>query len=277
MVLSILTVDQSKCTKCGLCAEVCPPRIIELGANWPEMTLAERCIACGHCVAICPQAALDNEKNPLANQLPLEKFPVIDSDTAYKFLRSRRSVRMYKKEPVDHDTMLKLLDIARFAETAGNSQGLSYQVIDDPEMLQEIIKVTIDFLDREYKAGHSWAQRYGRYVDMYRKEKRDTVLRGAPTLVLALANEELMTAWDSARLSFAYVELFATTLGLGTVWGGYVELCASSKYQPFLDLLNLPAGKKVCGALMVGYPKIKYQRLVDRNPLQVTWGRGDQQ
>lgn len=272
--MSLLTVDRAKCTKCGLCTEVCPPRIIDLVENGPEMTLAERCIACGHCVAVCPTAALDNDKNPLANQLPLDKFPVIDADTAYKFLRSRRSVRMYKKEPVDRDTMMKLLDIARFAETAGNSQGLSYQVIDDQETLQKIIEVTVDFLDMQYKEGHSWAQRYGRYVDMYRKTKRDTILRGAPTLVLALANEDLATAWDSARLSFAYVELYATALGLGTVWGGYVELCASSKYQPFIDLINLPAGKKVCGALMVGYPKVVYKRMVDRNPLEVTWGTG---
>ncbi len=274
--LSILKVDPDKCTKCGLCSEVCPPGIIAQSEKGPEMTLSERCIACGHCVAICPTAALDNEKNPLANQVPLDKFPVIDADTAYKFLRSRRSVRCYKKEPVAHETILQLLDIARFAETAGNSQGLSYQVIDDPDTLKKIIKVTVDYLDECYKAGYPWAQRYGRYVDMYRETGKDTILRGAPTLILALADENLRTGWDNARTALAYVELYAAAMGLGTVWGGYVELCGSAKYQPFLELINLPAGKKVCGALMVGYPKYTYKRLVDRNTLQVTWGRGEE-
>jgi hypothetical protein len=35
--------------------------------------------------------------------------------------------------------------------------------------------------------------------------------------------------------------------------------------------LNLPENMHVTGGLMVGYPKYTYRRLVDRNPLQVTW------
>lgn len=270
--LSILKVDQIKCTKCGMCSEVCPSRVIDMGENGPEMTLAERCIACGHCVAICPHAALDNERNPLAKQVPIEKFPVLDASTAATFLRSRHSVRCYKKEPVKHETLLKLLDMARFAQTAGNLQGLSYLVMDDPEILQKIITVTIDWLNEQYQAGHSWAQRYGRYVTMYRETGRDVILRGAPTVVFALADEEFSPGRDNARYSLAYAELYATTLGLGTVWGGYVELCAMSNYQPFLELVPIPQGKKICGAIMVGYPKYTYQRLVERSPLEVFWG-----
>lgn len=270
--MSILRVDQMKCTKCGMCTEVCPSRVIEMGDNGPEMILEERCIACGHCVAICPYTALDNEKNPLAKQVPIEKFPVLDPSTAACFLRSRHSVRSYKKEPVKHDSILKLLDIARFAQTAGNTQGLSYLVIDDPEILNKIRSVTVDWLEEQYKAGHSWAQRYGRYVTIYRETGRDVILRGAPTLVFAIADKELRTGWDNARYALAYAELYATTLGLGTVWGGYVEQCATANHQPFLDLVPVPQGKKVCGVIMVGYPKYTYKRLVDRNPLEVIWG-----
>jgi len=270
--LSILRVDQIKCTQCGMCIEVCPSRVIEMGDKVPEMTLEERCIACGHCVAICPHEALDNEKNPLAKQVPIEKFPVLDSATAANFLRSRHSVRSYKKEPVKHDTILKLLDLVRFAQTAGNSQGLSYLVIDEPEILQKIISVTVDWLEVQYQEGHSWAQRYGRYVTIYRETGRDVVLRGAPTLVFALGGEDFSPGRDNARYSLAYAELYATSLGLGSVWGGYVELCAMSNYQPFLKLLPIPQGKKICGAIMVGYPKYIYKRLVERNPLEVIWG-----
>lgn len=49
------------------------------------------------------------------------------------------------------------------------------------------------------------------------------------------------------------------------------EACAATAYQPLLNLLGLKADMAVTGALMVGYPKVKYKRLVDRNPLQVTW------
>lgn len=50
--------------------------------------------------------------------------------------------------------------------------------------------------------------------------------------------------------------------------------CATSGYKPLLDILNLPENMKVVTAgLMVGFPKYTYKRLVDRNPLQVTWGK----
>lgn len=273
--LSILKVDQMKCTKCRMCIEVCPSRVIVMGKDGPEMTLAERCIACGHCVAICPHAALDNVKNPLSKQVPIEKYPVLDALTAASFLRSRHSVRCYKKEPVKHETILQLLDIARFAQTAGNSQGLSYLVMDDPEVLKKIIAAVIDWMEKQYLAGHSWAQRYGRYTAIYRETGEDVILRNATTIVFALAEEDLRIGWDNARYSLAYAEIYATTLGLGTVWGGFVELCATANYQPLLDLLPIPQGKKICGTIMVGYPKYTYKRLVERAPLEVIWGRGE--
>ena len=38
-----------------------------------------------------------------------------------------------------------------------------------------------------------------------------------------------------------------------------------------LKLFNIPEGKKITAAVMVGYPKYSYKRLVDRNPLDVTF------
>ncbi len=38
-----------------------------------------------------------------------------------------------------------------------------------------------------------------------------------------------------------------------------------------LELLNIPKGKKITGAVMVEYSKYNYQRLVDRTPLEVSF------
>jgi nitroreductase len=76
---------------------------------------------------------------------------------------------------------------------------------------------------------------------------------------------------DNAYLSIAYAQLYATAIGLGTCWAGLFEYCAASGYEPLLGLLNLPENMKAVSGLMVGYPQYAYKRLVDRNPLQVTW------
>ncbi len=96
------------------------------------------CIECGHCIAVCPNSALDNIRTPLQKQVQIQKETLIDSDTAATFLRSRRSIRSFLKKAVSRDVIRKLLDIARFAPTTCDSQGISYHVIDNHNTLHDI-------------------------------------------------------------------------------------------------------------------------------------------
>jgi hypothetical protein len=66
-------------------------------------------------------------------------------------------------------------------------------------------------------------------------------------------------------------QLYATYLDLGSCWAGFVQLCAGANYPPILKLMKVNEGVAVVGALMAGFPKYTYKRLVDRNPLQVNW------
>ncbi|MDA8234349.1 MAG: nitroreductase family protein [Clostridia bacterium] len=264
----MLKVNQENCVNCGICTRICPSGIIKNGENGPQMLLPQACIACGHCVAICPQAALDNDNTPMNKQVDLEKFPVIDPRTAAIFMRSRRSTRSYRKEQVKKETLLELLNIARFAPSAANSQGLSYIVYENPELLKGITKVTVDWLEEMTQKG---LRNYKGLVNTYRKTGKDVVLRGAPQLIVATAPGNLPNGRDNGHFSLTYLELYATALGLGTCWAGFVEGCAQAGYQPLIELLNLPEDRKVAGAVMVGYPEYTFKRLVDKNPLNVTW------
>lgn len=264
-------VNQDKCVKCGICGKVCPAGIIKVEDHGPKLLFPNACLVCGQCVAVCPQEALDHEKTPLANQVNLSKFPVIDTETAANFLRSRRSIRCYKEEKVNRQTLEQLINIARFAPSAGNTQGLSYIIIESSDILQKITALTIDWMEELINSGQSWAKRYAGLVKAYRKTGKDVILRGAPHLLVATAPVDLLPGRDSGHFALAYVELFATTLGLGSCWAGYVENCAAAKYPPLLELLKVPEGKMVAGAIMVGYPGYTYKRLVDRNDLDLKW------
>jgi len=55
-------VDAEKCVGCGGCAEVCPPRCIEVTDVSPEKRrlefFLERCTYCERCAEVCPEQAI---------------------------------------------------------------------------------------------------------------------------------------------------------------------------------------------------------------------------
>ncbi len=246
-----------------------------MGENGP-VAAHDFCIACGHCTAICPSGALDHVRAPLSNQILLGKSPVPDADTAARFLRSRRSVRSFQKKSVSRETIRELLDIARFAPTACNSQGVSYHVIDDPDTLREITAVIADWAEEDLKKGalgrSPWSSNTANTIGRYRENGEDTVLRDAPCLIIAVAEKScLLLGRDNTHFALAYAQLYAPTLGLGTCWSGLFEYCAAAEYEPLLRLIKIPVNKAITGALIAGYPLYNFKRLVDRDPLEITW------
>jgi len=269
--MEFLHVDMNRCTNCGACADVCPASAIGLTADGPVGTSLRTCIACGHCVAACPVEALDNIYAPLSGQVPLEDHKTLDAAAAARFLRSRRSIRCYKKEPVPRELLLKILDMARFASTGGNTQGLSYLVISDKEKLSAISGATILWMEDLVAKGAEGSDYFVGIIRAFRETGKDVILRGAPHLIVAMCDETFARGPENAHFAFAYAELMAPSLGVGTCWAGLFQGCAISGYAPLLDILEIPAGKKVAGGLMAGFPIHKYYRLVGRNDLEVIW------
>lgn len=267
-MLELITVDQSVCIRCGRCAAVCPRGLIQLDRHWPESTNEELCIGCGQCVAVCPVAALDNRLAPMAGQTAVQ-HPGLTADAAYHFLRSRRSVRCFQQTRVDRATLHQLLDLARLAPSGGNSQGISYQVIENRTVLRRLTEETICWMEQQIEQGAAATKVFTRYAAMFRNREQDSILRGAPCLILATAADSFARGLENSHFTLAYAELYAPTLGLGTCWAGLLEAAAYDGYLPLLKLLELPPGRRLSGAIMVGYPVFSFPRWPDRKPLDI--------
>lgn len=265
--MSLILLDQDKCTKCGICIKECPTYVLDFGKNGPEAVAPQMCIACGHCVAVCPNEAIDNVKAPLAGQLKKTVTKELSAEEAEFFMRSRRSIRSYKDTSVPREKLLRLVEIARFAPTASNAQGVSYVVVEDKAAIEKATEVAIQWLEKD----RLFHRIFNNIIKTYREKGIDSILRGAPCLILTTTEKDFLRGRENSIFSLTYLELYAPVLGLGSCWAGLFEICALAENSPILKLFNIPTDKKITGAVMVGYPQYRYSKLVNRKPLDVTF------
>ena len=256
-----ITVDRSLCKRDGVCVAVCPSRTLALNEEgFPEEVLQDKCILCGHCVAVCASHALTHSGLPEEDFLPISK----DLPTPAMMdglLMSRRSVRTFKDRPVAREALEELLDVARRAPTASNSQKLHWIVVGDTAKVHALSQESVNWIR---SSGNSTAM-----LESW-KSGYDFVLRGAPAVVMACAPVDYDWGKQDCAIALTFLELAAEARGLGVCWAGYLTRVAAV-HAPLRQALSVPEGYVVCGGLMLGERKYSYRRIPPRKPLSVQW------
>lgn len=268
-----IIIDQDRCTGCGICVKVCPSGIIGPAdeAHYPQVQElnVSRCLYCGHCEAFCPSQALllnlrPDEKVPL----PADAGTISQEDIAF-FLKKRRSVRHFTRDPVPREKILEVLDIARYAASGNNGQPVQWLVVHDPEKVRKIAGLTIEWMRSLLNTSHPMSGFVPMLISEWEQEY-DIICRGAPHLLFAHIPEDNPVAPIDAIIALTHFDIAAPAFGIGTCWAGFVAAAAMS-YEPLQKELSLPAGRKTAYAMMFGNPQYKIYGIPRRKPLEVMW------
>ncbi len=147
----------------------------------------------------------------------------MNHESLMAILKERRSVRRYREEPVPMEKLAQLIEAARWAPSAGNSQPWEFILINDENMISGLRSVS-----------PGW-------------------LKGAPALVVMCINEKRETNWSYVDLGAAMqnILLCADAMGLGC--------CAIGSFvvPTVIELLEIPAHLKPVLFITVGYPNEK--------------------
>lgn len=261
--MSFITIDPEKCNKDGLCVQSCPVSLFnqEKGSiPYAISANTENCLLCGHCVSVCPKGALTHSLLPREDFLAIPKNQA-DPESMEASLLSRRSVRGFKKEPIPHHQLEKILEIIRRAPTASNSQKVSWNIIESAERLEQIKKLSLDWLANDpTRAYHIEAAAKG----------RDVILRGGTALAVAYCPDDYVWTETDCTIALTYMELLAASMKLGTCWGGLITL--AGKQNPELkEILGIPDKHNIGGTMMLGLPRQKHYLIPPRNKARVNW------
>jgi nitroreductase len=190
------------------------------------------------------------------NRYQTEVNPEIkySSDQVYLFetIRNRRTVRKFKATPVPKEHILKILDAARFAPTAGNQQPWKFLVVQNREKLAELQKEALSWYVDLYQMKRNPTEAELAQVKESVKKTLENVL-SAPVYIAVLVDSSAKypdyILYDGT-LAVGNLMIAARALGYGT--GFFTTFFPEERMKKFFDI---PAQYKLICFTPIGIPE----------------------
>lgn len=148
-------------------------------------------------------------------------------------IRTRRSYRKYKADPVSEELLDQVLEAGTWAPTGRNDQAPIIVAVTDPEQRNRLMKLNAELL--------------GRDMDPF---------YGAPVVCVVLVDKSCMTYMNDGELVMENMMLAAHDLGLGScyIWRAKQEF-ETEEGRAMLADWGVPEGDwKGVGHVILGYP-----------------------
>lgn len=288
--MSWVTIDQEKCNQCGICARRCPRCYTNNDGVITVQADQECCNLCGHCIALCKTSAITHSRMDMDNFPPVGAPIHLEADDFIRLVRQRRSYRAYKKKAVPRQDLEKLIEMCRYCPTGSNLQTVQIKIITDGGKIRNLSDLTVDYfmeminqvdrtvtgitsqgreIPKDLAEQKSFVDRYRR-LGMAKELGIDPILHNAPAVFIFHSPPNPSTPKDDCVIAAQTVVLGAMTMGLGTCYIGLLTKAAID-YPPLQKALDLPPENTVHSVLVLGYPRLKFHKAVDRKPLMVQW------
>lgn len=289
--LNTTTVDHELCVGCGLCVAECPRDTLEL-VDGKAVATGEHSMGCDHCAAVCPEGAIevgfvDGDATALKTLevgdtwLPYGEYPASD---LVRLMRSRRSCRQFRPDPVPLDVLHDLVRIGMAAPSGTNSQLWTFTIVPDRAAMERFGDGVLGFFRKLNKMVEKRTARLASrfmkgdplntYADTYYERIRDGIreydelgtdllFRGAPSAIIVGTEPGATTPVEDALLASQNILLAAHAMGYGTCLVGFA-VAAMKKKPRIKQIVGIPDDEKVHAVIVVGKPAHSFARVTRR-------------
>lgn len=210
----------------------------------------------------------------------------MDYESFLELVKTRRTIRRFKEEPIPDEYVEQILEAARWAPSGANSQPWEFIVIKDRETKDKIVDIL------------KYHGEYSRKAELTREDELrfsrvahpagEPGYKNAPVFIILCGDPRTKEAYpllttfnrgdshfaSSLASAFLYMQLAATTLRLGSQW-------VSATAHPFVqcllkELLGIPQKLEIYDMMALGYPTYEPKpRLVRERAEMVHYGQYD--
>lgn len=160
------------------------------------------------------------------------------TDSFWEVIKSRRSVRQFKPDPIPEEHLLKIVDAARMAPCAGNEQPWKFVIIQDKKRIESLKNECIKKIEVQLKESMNLS---GEALKEELRKRVDAWITGrlsAPAYIVVLSDGQ--RKWPDYNqhdgpLAAGYLLLAARALGYGTVY-----MTDSISVEVTKQVLNIP-------------------------------------
>lgn len=143
----------------------------------------------------------------------------------FEVLKHRKSMRYYLRAPIPDEIILKIINAARLAPSAGNIQPWHFIVVRDKTKRKKIAQ----------------GCKYGKFLSK------------SPVVIIACGDKQASSRWYTVDTSIAleHIVLAATAYNLGTCWVGMFD------EEGIRIMVSIPENFEIIALLALGYSREK--------------------
>ena len=168
---------------------------------------------------------------------------------AYENIMTRRSVRKYKPDMVDKETIEKIVEAGLYAPSGHGMQSSIIIVVTQKEMR--------DAIAEENRKIEGWKEGFDPFY-------------GAPVILIVIANKKSPNAIYDGAVTLENMLLAAHSLGLGTCWVHRARQEFESDFgKKLLEKLNITGDFEGIGHMALGYADCEPPKAAKRKPSRV--------